>query len=79
MSERLKYLRYHGIEATPYFWRTTQQQEIDLIEETNEKITAFECKWSTKATVRFPQTFTGNYPGSETHVVTPANVEGFIN
>jgi uncharacterized protein len=79
ISERLKYLRYHGIEATQYFWRTTQQQEIDLIEETNEKMTAFECKWNAKATVRFPQTFTGNYSGSETHVITPANMEEFIN
>ena len=78
IAERLKFLRYHGIEATQYFWRTTQQQEIDLIEETNEKITAFECKWNVKAKARFPQTFTGNYPGSETHVITPANVEEFI-
>lgn len=78
IAERLKYLRYHGIEATQYFWRTTQQQEIDLIEETNEKMTAFECKWNKKAKARFSQTFTDNYPDSKTHTITPANVEEFI-
>ncbi|MBA2563203.1 MAG: ATPase, partial [Chitinophagaceae bacterium] len=55
-----------------------QQQEIDLIEETNQKLTAFECKWKVKAKVRFPQKFTGNYPGSKTHVITPSNIEEFI-
>jgi uncharacterized protein len=79
VAERLKYLRYHGIEAVQYFWRTTQQQEIDLIEETNEKMIAFECKWNPKAKTRFPQTFTSNYANTETHVVSPANIEDFIN
>ena len=79
IAERLKYLRYKGIEATQYFWRTTQQQEIDLIEESNGKITAFECKWNSKGKVRFPQTFTSNYPGSKTHIVSPSNAEEYMS
>ncbi len=78
ISERVKYLRYKNIDATHFFWRTTQQQEIDLIEETNEKMLAFECKWNPKARVRFPQTFTDNYPGSVSHVITPQNFEDFL-
>jgi uncharacterized protein len=78
IAERLKYLRYHDIGATQYFWRTTQKQEIDLIEEVDGKISAFECKWNVKAKARFPQTFSSNYPGSNLHIITPANLEEFI-
>ncbi len=78
ISERVKYLRYNNVDTTQFFWRTTQQQEIDLIEEANEKMTAFECKWNPKAKVRFPQTFTDNYPGSVSHVITPQNFEDFL-
>lgn len=78
ISERLKYLQYHRTGAIQFFWRTTQQQEIDLVEEINNKMDAFECKWNVQSRSKFPKTFLDNYPGSETHVVTPANVEEFI-
>lgn len=78
IAERVKYLRYHGIDADQYFWRTTQQQEIDLVEEYDEKLTAYEFKWSRTEKVRFPQTFTTNYPDATTQVISPENVEDFI-
>jgi len=78
MAERVKYLRYHGIDAEQYFWRTTQQQEIDLVEEYDEKLSAYEFKWSKTEKVRFPQTFTANYPNTTTHIISPENVEDFI-
>ncbi len=78
IAERLKHLRYHDIHVRQYFWRTTQQQEIDLVEETHKTLTAFECKWSATARAKFPVTFTANYKGAKTHVVTPANIETFI-
>jgi len=78
IAERLKYLRYNNTGTVQFFWRTTQQQEIDLIEETNGKMTAFECKWNAKSKVRFPQTFADNYPGSKSHIITPQNFEEFL-
>jgi uncharacterized protein len=78
IAERIKYTRYHNLDATHYFWRTTQQQEIDLIEEENGQIRAFECKWNSKKRSRFPQTFTANYPGAQMEVVTPGNIEEFV-
>lgn len=78
MAERMKYLRYKSIDASQYFWRTTQQQEIDLIEETGEQLSAYEFKWNEHTKVRFPQTFTVNYPGTTTHVISPKNVEEFV-
>jgi predicted AAA+ superfamily ATPase len=79
IAERMKFLRYQRIDASHYFWRTTQQQEIDLIEENGEKLAAFEFKWSKTEKTRFPQTFTENYPHAETLVVSPENVEEFIS
>ena len=78
ISERVKYLRYHGIDAEQYFWRTTQQQEIDLVEDYGEKLSAYEFKWSKTEKVRFPQTFTTNYPDATTQIISPENVEDFI-
>jgi predicted AAA+ superfamily ATPase len=78
IAERVKMLRYKNIDVTHYFWRTTQQQEIDLIEEQEDKLEAFEFKWSKTEKVRFPQTFTENYPQALTKVISPENVEEFI-
>lgn len=76
--ERMKHLKYAENEARHYFWRTTQQQEIDLIEEVDSKLTAFEFKWNKNTKAKIPQTFTGNYPKSETLVVSPDNIETII-
>jgi hypothetical protein len=78
ISERIKLLRYNSMDAKQYFWRTTQQQEIDLIEDFEENLSAFEFKWGKTEKVRFPQTFTDNYPGSKTFVISPGNVEDFL-
>lgn len=78
IAERMKSLKYQGIDSSYYFWRTTQQQEIDLIEETEDGMTAFEIKWNKKATVRFPQTFTDSYANAKMAVITPDNIEEFL-
>ena len=79
ISERMKYLRYNDVDAELFFWRTTQQQEIDFIEEhEGGLLKAFEFKWGKNAKARFPQTFTDNYPGTETSVISPENMESFL-
>ncbi len=78
IAERVKYLKYRGIEVEHYFWRTTQQQEIDLIEEINGNMSGFECKWNLRAKSKFPQTFLSNYPGVKTYLATPGNMEEFL-
>jgi uncharacterized protein len=77
IAERLKYLKYKGDDTSFYFWRTTQQQEIDLIEETTNSLTACEIKWN-KSKARLPLTFTANYPNAKAAVITKENVEEFI-
>jgi predicted AAA+ superfamily ATPase len=78
IAERIKYLRYNSLDADQFFWRTTQQQEIDLIEDAGGKINAYEFKWNEKTKIRFAQTFTANYPDALTHIISPANMEEFI-
>ncbi|MEP7277234.1 MAG: DUF4143 domain-containing protein [Bacteroidota bacterium] len=73
--ERIKFLRYNETETNHYFWRTTQQQEIDLVEEQNGKLNVFEFKWNKNAKARIPATFTENYPDSITHIISPDNME----
>lgn len=78
IAERVKYLQYHQIKVEQYFWRTTQQQEIDLIEDAGTSLNAYEFKWNEKTVVRFPQTFTNNYPNTVNHTISPKNMEEFI-
>lgn len=74
VSERKKYNHYNGNFVNSYFWRTTTQQEIDYIEESNGTMTAFEMKWNPKKSkVTFPKLFTDTYNVKETIVVTPEN------
>lgn len=74
VSERKKYNHYNGRYVKSYFWRTTQQQEIDYIEETDGTFTAFEMKWNLrKANASFPSTFLNAYPVADKTVVTPDN------
>ncbi|MBN3035971.1 MAG: ATP-binding protein [Bacteroidales bacterium] len=75
ISERMKYLHYNKIYANRFFWRTTQQQEIDYIEEYNGRITGFEVKWNPSKKVRFPFTFTSNYPDAVCHAVHRDNYQ----
>ena len=49
-----------------------------LIEDHEGMLKAFEFKWGKAQKVRFPQTFTTHYSGSETYVISPANVEEFM-
>lgn len=78
VSERLKYLNYKGLFAKSYFWRTSEQQEIDYIEESDGEFRAFEFKWNPDAKARFSTTFLQNYPIKETAIITPNQYDTFL-
>jgi predicted AAA+ superfamily ATPase len=73
IAERMKRLHYDKQYARRYFWRTTQQQEIDYLEETDGSLSAFEIKWNPLKKVNFPLTFTRNYPETTTHKINREN------
>lgn len=76
--ERLKLLSYDQIPVNQYFWRTTQHQEIDYIEDANGKLYAYEFKWNPKKSVRFSSTFTKNYSVERQMVVNRENYLEFL-
>lgn len=78
VSERKKYLIYNEKQVNTFFWRTTQQQEIDYIEESSGMFDAFEFKWSEHKKVKFPITFTNNYPIHETKLINTTNYLEFV-
>lgn len=78
ISERLKTLSNMGLKVDRYFWRTTQQQEIDYIEESTQSLTAWEFKWNPKARARIPKTFTRAYSEARCFVITPDNFMDFL-
>jgi predicted AAA+ superfamily ATPase len=78
ISERMKYLNNTQKNVTRFFWRTLAQQEVDYIENTNGKITAYECKWNPKAKGGLSRAFNNAYPDAATHIVHPENAETFL-
>lgn len=71
--ERLKFRTYAPLPANEYFWRTYQQQEIDLVEEHSGRLFAFEFKWSQNKTVRPPALWSDTYPAAAFQVIHPGN------
>lgn len=78
ISERFKFLGNNEMDVKSWFWRTTQQQEIDYIEEHSDKLFAWEFKWNSKKTVRLSKTFTNAYPDTEFNMVNPENIQDFL-
>ncbi len=76
ISERLKQNKYKNPFTKMYFWRTKQQQEIDLVEIKADDIYAFEFKWS-KDNVKFPTSFINNYK-AETKLINKNNFREFV-
>ncbi|MBP7496750.1 MAG: ATP-binding protein [Bacteroidales bacterium] len=77
ISERLKKTHYDEMFVNHYFWRTYDQQEIDLIEEGDGNLSAYEFKWSeTKS--KAPKSFLDNYERSTYSVINRMNYLDFI-
>lgn len=58
--------------VSSYFWRTYDQQEIDLIEEKEDHLFAYEVKWK-KPRVKPPKSWRDTYKNSTWISITPQN------
>ncbi len=76
-SERLKTRHYKKIYANEFFWRTYDQKEIDLIEEREGNIFAYEFKWKAKKYTP-PKLWADTYPDSEFLVIDRENFLEFL-
>jgi predicted AAA+ superfamily ATPase len=81
MSERMKTREYSGLAPgfanEARFWRTWQQKEIDLIEERDGLIFAYEFKWG-KSAAAIPEEFSAAYPDAQCAVVNRDNWAEFL-
>ena len=63
---------------TYHFWRTYDQQEIDLIEVKNKNIAAFEFKFNANKTPKIPVAFEKAYPKASFEVINEKSYLDFI-
>jgi len=78
MSERIKFNDYTNKRTNYYFWRTYDQQEIDLVEEENGELSGYEFKWNPKKKVKVPGGWKNGYPKAKFQVINPDNYLDFI-
>lgn len=79
IMERMKYNHYADRAVNTYFWRTSDKQEIDYIEESNGELHLFEMKWNTKKqTTKFPNQFLTTYSPAHTDIITPDNYLSYL-
>ena len=62
VTERLKRDQYIPRSVSSYFWRTYDQKEIDLIEDSGGLLKAFEMKWSPTVTCSVPKSWKKRLP-----------------
>ncbi|MBI4879636.1 MAG: ATP-binding protein [Planctomycetes bacterium] len=75
--ERLKRNAYEGTHANLYFWRTYDRQELDLVEEREGVLRAFEFKHG-GGKARIPKAWRESYPESEARTITRDQVAEFL-
>ena len=78
ISERIKRNSYRNDYSQLFFWRTKQQQEIDLIEEKDGKLYAYEFKWNSNKKTKLPSSFENNYSDIEFKVINKENFWDFV-
>jgi len=77
ISERLK-LHNNGQSGTKlYFWRTYDQQEIDLVEETERQLNAFEIKWR-QSKAKVPVAWKNTYPEAGFKLIKKEDFPGWV-
>lgn len=75
--ERMKKQEYIGPSANNFFWRTYSRNEVDLVEEREGRLFAYEMKWG-KTRPRPPGEWRTAYPDASWEVITRDNYLSFI-
>lgn len=65
--------------ANSFFWRTYDQQEVDLLEERESKLFGFECKWMPPKRIKPPKAFGEAYPAADYVVLHRDNYLDYLS
>lgn len=79
INEFRKQNEYQQVYANLYFWRTTNQKEIDLVIEKNGMLHAFEIKWNPNKKAVLTKSFSNIYPNHTFDVVNNTNFFEFVS
>lgn len=72
ISERIKKIQYQNMQKDIFFWRTYDQQEIDVVERGMDSLEAYEIKWKEKS-VKTPGAWAKTYPDAKFNVISQNN------
>lgn len=78
VAEKMKSNHYSRKWVNSYFWRTTTQQEVDYLEESDGRLCAWEFKWSPAGNTRIPKSFLASYPETKIMIVNRENFNDFL-
>lgn len=78
ISELWKKEHYDKTHSQFYFWRTADQQELDLIIHKENTLNAIEIKWNPLAKARLSKTFSNHYPNHTFSVIHRENLYDYI-
>lgn len=78
IAECVKRKEYTGDYANSWFWRNTNRQEIDYIEEKDGQLNAFELRWNPKRKCSAPLSFRNAYPNASFTVIHHDNIEELL-
>jgi predicted AAA+ superfamily ATPase len=76
--ERLKWLDYAPVVANLYFWRTYDQQEVDLVEEREGRLHGYEFKWSQVNRISPPKDWLDTYTNADFTVIGRDNYQEIL-
>lgn len=78
IAEKLKMNFAINPDVKAYFWRTSQQQEIDYIEESESGLYAYEFSWNINKRKKIPLTFSKAYNVKESDIINSNNYGSFL-
>ena len=78
IAEKLKMNFAINSDVKAYFWRTSQQQEIDYIEESESGLYAYEFSWNINKRKKIPLTFSKAYNVKESDIINSNNYGSFL-
>ena len=78
LVERLKRNAFKNKPVNYYYWRTYDQKEIDLIEETGGRLNGYEFKWGSGKKVKAPKEWTETYSNASWELINRQNFTDFV-
>lgn len=76
-NERRKLHVRNNERVNMFYWRSTRKQELDLVEETDTELAAFECKYG-KTNARLPKEFIEMYGNQVLSMISQQNFYEFL-